>query len=181
MSTPTREVQTQDSLKKTRKEPKSRKLQVKGAKKGQERQSKVENTNKVIVIKEEAERNHVAQGPQSDMKNDKGKNVDKGMDLSSFLSFVPRRKLPFMSNDDKAKDHCLTGTESRRLEDALRGPLGYQAVFVPSPDQSPFWPAGGTPPVLAHPPRSSQSESGRSSARAKRSSMISVKPIQDQE
>lgn len=165
MTTPTREVQTQDSQKKTPKEPKRQTLQVKRAKKGQGRPSKVENTNKGIVIREEPKKNHVnkpTQGTQLETKNDKGKRVGKRKDKLPFLSFLPKKKLPFVSNDE-GKDHCLTGSKSRSLEDELRGPLGYQAVFMPAPGQIPFCPSGGTPPILGHPSRSSQSESVRSS------------------
>ena len=106
----------------------------------------------------------VKRAKKSDTKNNKGNTFDKRKDKLPFLSFVPRKKLPFVSNNDEGKDHCLTGNKSRSLEDALRGTLGYQAVFMPAPGHNPFRPAGGAPPLSSYPSRSSQSESMKSSA-----------------
>ncbi|KAL8116025.1 hypothetical protein AgCh_022495 [Apium graveolens] len=158
MTTPTREIKTQDSHKMTPEEPKRQTLQVNRPKKGEGRQSKVKNTNKGNVVREEPERNHV---------NNKGKKGYKRKDKLPFLSFLPKKKLPFVSNNDQGKDHCLTGTQSRSLEDTLRGPLGYQAVFMPAPGQSPFSPARGTTPISGQLSGCSQSESVRSSPSAR--------------
>ena len=45
---------------------------------------------------------------------------------------IPRKKLPFVKDDDpKGRDACLPTEESKRLEDNLRGEVGYQAYFMP--------------------------------------------------
>ncbi|KAL1831510.1 hypothetical protein ACET3Z_001161 [Daucus carota] len=76
----------------------------------------------------------------------------------------PKRQKVQVKRAKKSDTKNNKGNKSRSLEDALRGTLGYQAVFMPAPGHNPFRPAGGAPPLSSYPSRSSQSESMKPSA-----------------
>ncbi|KAK1351361.1 hypothetical protein POM88_054409 [Heracleum sosnowskyi] len=65
-----------------------------------------------------------------------------------FPAKIPKKKLPFVKNTDPAgKDFCLTGSKSKQLEANLRGIVGSEAVFVPTPGLTAYKPPTSSPPA----------------------------------
>lgn len=62
---------------------------------------------------------------------------------------IPRKKLPFVKDaDPRGKDFCLDGSNSNHLEESLRGEIGYQAIFMPTPGLLPYRPPRATTPAV---------------------------------
>lgn len=62
---------------------------------------------------------------------------------------VPRKHMPFANEAEDVWEK--TGKDPVAFQEKLRGPLGYQAVFMPTPGLVPFYPLRGTPPASTPP------------------------------
>ena len=87
---------------------------------------------------------------------------------------VPRKFMPFVNETDelvvkKKKDPLV-------FQDNLRGPIGYQAIFMPNPGFVPFLPPQNTPPASTPPSHHVQASSQQSTTTRATSSTTRAKP-----
>lgn len=97
----------------------------------------------------------VGDGPEKEAIADKGKNPilenvesDEGVALARAFK-VPRKFMPFLNESDEVVEKQVN--DHQPFQDKLLGPLGFKAVFMPTPGFVPFLPPRNTPPASTPP------------------------------
>lgn len=164
-------------VKKTPKESRRQKLQIK--------RKIVEDLNEGSaepIINHDADKTTTAEAAKNLTSEEGARKVtDKGKEhaVARYMSdevFVPRKRLPLTPDSDpRGKKMCLSAEKSKQLEEALLGPVGYHAVFMPTPGHTKYLPTGATPPATDIPASKATLEPVRELAKRKSTRLNNTK------